>query len=79
MVLLRPPDLLRCEPRFEGKNASKNQETVSVQGVPIVNHCAIVDLLRIVNLLRRSISSTAGSLGNGPFSGLNVGQCQTPT
>ena len=29
----------------------------------IVNHCAIANLLCVVNLLRRSIFSTAGSFG----------------
>ena len=33
-------------------------------GVVIANHCAIVSVLRVVNLLRRSIFSTAGSFGN---------------
>ena len=35
----------------------------SARGVAIVNHCAIVNLLRIVYLLRRSIFSTTGSFG----------------
>ena len=26
LCLLRPPDLLRCEPRFQGENACKTQE-----------------------------------------------------
>ena len=32
-------------------------------GVAIANHCAIVNLLRVANLLRRSIFTTAGSFG----------------
>ena len=43
---------------------AKPRKIVSAQGgVAIVNHCAIANLLRIVNLLRHSIFSTAGPLG----------------
>ena len=38
----------------------------------IVNHCAVVNLLCVVNLLRRSIFSTAGSFGIGKQPGLKV-------
>ena len=67
MFVLRPRYSLRCEPLFEGrKSACKTKEMASVQGgVAIVNHCAIVILLRIVKSLRRSILSTAGSFGKG--------------
>ena len=44
-------------------SSCKTQEIVSGQGVAIVNHCAKVNLLRIVNLLRHIIFSTAGSFG----------------
>ena len=43
---------------------AKPREIVSAHGgVTIANHCAVVNLLRIVNLLRRSICSTAGCFG----------------
>ena len=65
VFLLRPPDLLRREPLFKGKNACKTQENSASAGVvAIANPCAIVKLLRTVNLLRRSIFSTEGSFGN---------------
>ena len=44
---------------------AKLRKMVSAQGgVSIANHCVIVNLLCIVNLLRRSIFSTAGSFGS---------------
>ena len=47
-----------------GKKCLQHQGNgVSTGGVAIANHCAIVKLLRIVNSLRRSIFSTAGSFG----------------
>ena len=64
VFLLRPPDLLRHEPLFEGTNVCNSQEDcVCTPCAAIVNHYAIVDLLRRANLLRRSIFSTAGSFG----------------
>ena len=42
---------------------AKPRKIVAAQGVAIVNHYAAVSLLRIVNLLRRSNFSTAGSFG----------------
>ena len=64
VFLLRPPDLLRREPLFEGTNVCNSQENgVRTRRAAIVNHYAIVDLLRRANLLRRSIFSTAGSFG----------------
>ena len=45
--LLRP-NLLRCEPLFEGENACKTQENcVSAGAVAIVNDCAIVNFRKI--------------------------------
>ena len=38
---------------------------------PIVNHCAVANLLRVVNLLRRSVFSTAGSFGRQTVSRRN--------
>ena len=44
-----PPYLPRCETLFECKNACKTQENcASAAGVAIANHCAIVNVLRIV-------------------------------
>ena len=64
MFLLRPPDLLRREPLFEGTNVCNSQENcVRTPCAAIVNHYAIVNLLHRANLLRRSIFSTAGSFG----------------
>ena len=72
MCYIYPPYLLQCEPLFEGNNACKAQESVSAQGgVAIVNHCAIVILLRVVNLLHRSFFSTTGSFGKSLASGCN--------
>ena len=72
VFLLHPPTpyLLRCEPVFEGKNVCKTQENrVSAGGVAVANRCAVVNLLRIVNSVRRSILSTAGSFGQGSVNG----------
>ena len=64
VFLLRPPDLLRREPLFEGTNVCNSQENgVRARCAAIVNHSAIVNLLRRANLLRRSLFSTAGSFG----------------
>ena len=64
-VLLRPPVLLRREPLFEGTNVCNSQESgVRTRCAAVVNHYAIVNLLRRANLLRRSIFSTAGSSGH---------------
>ena len=64
VFLLRPPDLLRREPLFEGTDVCNSQENgVRTRRAAIVNHYAIVNLLRLANLLRRSIFSTAGSFG----------------
>ena len=44
---------------------AKPRKIVLAQGgVAIANHCVIVNLLCIVNLLRRSIFSMAGSFGS---------------
>ena len=52
VFLLCLPNLLRCEPLSEGKNACKTQEK-----------CVSAGVVAIVNSLRRSIFSTAGSFG----------------
>ena len=67
VFLLRPPNLLRREPLFEGTNDCNSQENgVRTRRAAIANHYAIVNLLRRANLLRRSIFSTAGSFGKVP-------------
>ena len=69
-----PPRLLRRGHFFERKNVGNSQESgVRTRCAAIASHCAIVNLLRVVNLLRRSILSTAGSfVRRGPF-----GNCDT--
>ena len=66
MFSLRPPDLLRREPLFEGTNVCNSQENgVRTRCAATVNHYAIANLLRRAKLLRRIIFSTAGSFGRG--------------
>ena len=61
---LRPPDLLRRETLFGRKNVCNSQKNgVHTRCAGIVNHSVIANLLRVVNWLRRSIFSTAGSFG----------------
>ena len=49
-VLLRPPDLLRCEPLFERKYVCTSQENgVRTACAAIVNHYAIANLLHRVD------------------------------
>ena len=60
VFLLSPPYLLRREPLFERRN---QENSVSARGVAIANHCAIVNLVRVGNLLRRSLFNAAGSFG----------------
>ena len=56
VFLLRPPYLLSCEPFFERRNACKNQGKLCPRkGVAIANHCAIVNLLHIVNVYNRIV------------------------
>ena len=50
VLLLRPPDLLRCEPFFGRREVCKTQGKRCLHhGVAIVHHCAIVNLLRVAN------------------------------
>ena len=53
VILLRPPNFLRREPFFERNNVCNSQEN-GVRGrcTAIVNHPAVLKILRIVNLLR---------------------------
>ena len=60
-----PPYLLRCEPFFKRKHVCNSQENgVRTRCAAIVNHYALVNLLRRVSLLLRGIFSTAGSFGS---------------
>ena len=66
VFLLHPPYFLRCEPRLDRKNVRNSQESgVRTRRAAILNHYAIVNLLRRENLPRRSNFSTAGSFGEG--------------
>ena len=68
MFLLFPPYVLRGEPFFKRRDACKTKESdVRAGGVAIANQCAIVSLLRTVNLLWRSLFSADGSFGLGGF------------
>ena len=59
-----PRIILRRRPFFERKHICNSQENgVRTRIATIVDHFAIGNLLRRVNLLRRSIFSTAGSFG----------------
>ena len=51
-VFTMPPDALCCEPFFGRRDACKAKENdVRASGVAVVNHCAVANLLCIVNLL----------------------------
>ena len=64
VLLLRPPNLLCRGPFFEGKNVCNSQDNgVRTRCAAIVNHPAVLKILRVVNLLRVVIFSTAGSFG----------------
>ena len=63
VFLLRPPKLLRCEPFFESRDACNFQgKRCPRKEVAIVNHCVIVNLLCIVNLLWHSDLKYGGVL-----------------
>ena len=64
VFLLRPQICYPSDPFSERENVCDSQENgVRTRGVAIVNHRAIAKILRVVNLLPRSIFSTAGSCG----------------
>ena len=64
MFLLRPPDLLRCGPFSERENVCNSQENgVRTRYAAIVNHRALVKILRVVNLLRIAFLVRQGPLG----------------
>ena len=61
---LRPPNLLRRGPFFERKNVCNSQENgVRTRRAAIVNHPAILKVLRVVNLLRIVFLVRRGPLG----------------
>ena len=64
VFLLRPPNLLRRGPFFERKNVCNSQENgVRTRCAAIVNHPAVLKILRVVNLLRVVFLVRRGPLG----------------
>ena len=64
VFLLRPPNLVRRGPLLEGKNVCNSQENgVRTRRTAIVNHPAVLKILRVVNLLRVVFLVRRGPLG----------------
>ena len=64
VFLLRPPDLLRCGPFSERESVCNSQENgVRTRCAAVVNHRAIVKILRVVNSLRVVFLVRRGPLG----------------
>ena len=64
VFLLRPPNLVRSGPFFERKNVCNSQESgVRRRCAAIVNHPAVLKILRVVNLLRVVFLVREGPLG----------------
>ena len=64
VFLLRPPNSLRRGPFFGTKNVCNSQETgVRARRTAIVNHPAVLKILRVVNLLRVVFLVRWGPLG----------------
>ena len=64
VFLLRPPNLVRRGPFFERKNVCNSQENgVCTRCAAIVNHPAVLKILRVVNLLRVVFLVRRGPLG----------------
>ena len=64
VFLLRPPNLVRRGPFFERKNVCNSQENgVRTRCAAIVNHPAVLKILRVVNLLRVVFLVRRGPLG----------------
>ena len=64
VFLLRPPNLVRRGPFFERKNVYNSQENgVRTRCAAIVNHPAVLKILRVVNLLRVVFLVRRGPLG----------------
>ena len=58
---------------------AKPRKIVSAQGgAAMVNYCAVANLLRIVNLLQRSIFSMAGSFGGVGLTVYILSQQESP-
>ena len=65
VFLLRPPNLVRRGPFFERKNVCNSQENgVRTRCAAIVNHPAVLKILRVVNLLRVVFLVRRGPLGS---------------
>ena len=66
VFLLRPQNLVRRGPFFEGKNVCNSQEKFGVhtRRAAIVNHPAVLEILRVVNLLRVVFLVRRGPLGS---------------
>ena len=64
VFLLRPPNLVRHGPFFERKNVCNSQENgVRTRRAAIVNHPAVLKIVRVVNLLRVLFLVRRGPLG----------------
>ena len=64
VFLLRPPNLVRRGPFFERKNVCNSQEHgVQTRRAAIVNHPAVLKILRVVNLLCVVFLVRRGPLG----------------
>ena len=64
MFLLRPPNSVRRGPFFERKSVCNSQENaVRTRCAAIVNHPAVLKILRVVNLLRVVFLVRRGPLG----------------
>ena len=64
VFLLRPPNLVRHGSFFETKNVCNSQENgVRTRRAAIVNHPAVLKIVRVVNLLRVVFLVRRGPLG----------------
>ena len=64
VFLLRPPNLVRHGPFFERTNVCNSQENgVRTRRAAIVNHPAVLKIVRVVNLLRVVFLVRRGPLG----------------
>ena len=73
VFLLRPPNLLRREPFFERKNVCNSQENgVRTRRAAIVNHPAVLKILRVVNLLCVVLLVRRGPLGRSLYTSFRV-------
>ena len=65
VFLLRPPNLVRSGPFFERKNVCNSQESgVRTRCAAMVNHPAVLKIVRVVNLLRVLVLVQRGPLGS---------------